>query len=603
MTPVRLDPVDCAAPRIRGWALLLVLIGVGAYANCLDNPLFWDDEGAILTNPTIRRLWPLGPVLSPPPDTPVSGRPITNLSHALTYAVSGLNPVGFHAASLALHLASGLLLFGIVRRTLQVRRDEIGEPDRTLGWAWTVAALWTVHPLHTECLNYATQRSEVLAGFFLLLTFYCALRSFLALRPGWWQAAAVLSSACGMGSKEIMAGAPLLVWIYDRAFFSGSFRASLRRRMPLYAGLAATWLILLAQASVSQYPSVFEFAFSGRRPWWVYALTQSHAVLYYLRLAVWPHPLVIDYYDWPLADRLGAALPAGVVIVGLAAATVWALWKRPALGFLGAWWFLLLAPTTSLILIRTEVVAERRLYLPVIAAVILGVSLADRWLRARSRPGARSDQRLAPAYAAAVIALCLGLIFLRNLDYRSEISIWRDAVAKRPGNGRAHNNLATALVKTGAKAAGALEFQRAIQIYPAYGRALCNFGVVLSELGQPRLGLEYLDYTLALYPDFAEAHNYRGEILLSFADYDEAGRTFRRALQFSPSLAVARLNLGALLARSGQWREAEAEYREALRLVPWDAEGHRRLGGLLLQQGRAAEAQPHLALGGSRTGD
>jgi Flp pilus assembly protein TadD len=578
------------------WAALLVLIGLGAYANCLANPFIWDDEAAILTNPTIRQLWPLGPVLTPPVATPVTGRPITNLSFALSYAVSGLNPVGYHAGNLILHLANSLLLFGIVRRTVQALWHKSGEPDRSLGWAWTVAALWTLHPVHTECLNYATQRTELLAGFFLMLTMYCAMRSFLAARAAWWQAAAVLSCAFGIASKETGIVAPVLVWLYDRTFVAGGFREAIRRRTTFYLGLALTWLVLAAQAAVSEYPQVLEFALSGHRPWWVYALIQSHVALHYLRLAVWPHPLVIDYNDWPLAYHALDTVPAASVTGGLMAGTMWALWKRPVLGFFGAWWFLLLAPTTSLLLVNTEPVAERRMYASVIAVVILAVSLGERWLRARARPRWGIDRHAPAAFVAGVLGLCLGLVLLRNLDYRSEISIWRDAVAKRPGNARAHHNLGSALLESGNLSDAAAEYQQAITLSPRYGQALANFGIIQAKLGRLRLALEYMDLALQVgaevYPD---AHEQRGDVLADLGDYEGAASSYRRALEMNPLMAAAHLDLGIVLERLGQLSDAEARFREAIRLEPWNTETHRKLGLLLVRQGRAAEAQPHLA--------
>jgi tetratricopeptide (TPR) repeat protein len=571
--------------RIRGWIALLVLLGVGAYAPSLDHPFVWDDEGAILTNPTIRSLWPLGPVLTPPPATPVTGRPLTNLSFALSYAVSGLHPVGYHAGTLLLHLANSLLLFGLLRRTLRILWPARG--PQALGWAWTVAALWLLHPVHTECLNYATQRSEVLASSGLLLTLYCALRSCRTARPGRWWLGAVAACAGGMASKEIMVGAPLLVWLADRTWFAGSFRAALRRRGPLYLGLALTWLVLLAQAAGAQYPPVLEVAFRGPQPWWVYALTQSQAVAHYLRLAVWPQPLVLDYYDWPLATALGPAWPAVLVTGTLLAGTLWGLWRRASLGVLGAWWFLLLAPTTSLLFIHTEPLADRRLYLPVVAVLLLGVGLAERGLRARGWPRSGLDRRLAAALVTALLGLELGLVLARNRDYQSDLALWRTTVAQRPGNARAHNNLGTALLASGDLSSAAAAYQQAMQLNPAYGQAIANFGIIQAKLGRLRLALEFLDAALLAGGEYAEVHEQRGDVLADLGDHEGAAAAYRRALELNPFMAVAHRDLAIVLERLGQFTEAEARYREAIKLEPEGAEARHRRGLLLERQRRS----------------
>ena len=99
------------------------MLGFLTYANGLSSPLVYDDAVTVHDNETIRHLWPLGAALSPPAhDTPVSGRPLVNLSLAINYAAGGLDPYGYHLVNLAAHVACALLLFGIVRRTLTETR-------------------------------------------------------------------------------------------------------------------------------------------------------------------------------------------------------------------------------------------------------------------------------------------------------------------------------------------------------------------------------------------------------------------------------------------------------------------------------------------------
>ena len=97
----------------------LVLLGLLTYANSVASPFVYDDAVTVQENETIRHLWPLTVALSPPAhDTPISGRPLVNLSLALNYAAGGLDPRGYHLINVATHIACALLLFGVVRRTL-----------------------------------------------------------------------------------------------------------------------------------------------------------------------------------------------------------------------------------------------------------------------------------------------------------------------------------------------------------------------------------------------------------------------------------------------------------------------------------------------------
>ena len=238
-----------AHPRASRWpvALAAVMIGLGiliAYHNSFRGSLIFDDEPAILENPSIQQLWPVWKTLAPPADLTVTGRPVANFTLAVNYALSGTNVWSYHALNLLIHLLAGLTLFGVVRRTLlqPALRERFGRDAFPL--AVVIALLWSLHPLQTEAVTYVIQRVESLMGLFYLLTFYCFIRSVESPRPRLWQGCAVAACLLGAATKEVTATAPLLVLLYDRTFVAGSFREAWRRRGGLHVVLAATWLPL-----------------------------------------------------------------------------------------------------------------------------------------------------------------------------------------------------------------------------------------------------------------------------------------------------------------------------------------------------------------------
>ena len=97
---------------------VLVVATVLAYSNSMSAPFVLDDVGVITDNESIRSLTPVSRVFSGPVQSSTAGRPLVNLSFALNYAVDGVHPRGYHAVNLVLHILCGLLVFGIVRRTL-----------------------------------------------------------------------------------------------------------------------------------------------------------------------------------------------------------------------------------------------------------------------------------------------------------------------------------------------------------------------------------------------------------------------------------------------------------------------------------------------------
>ena len=176
--PLRDAAVELAPVSNHVWRPVLLLAAIGAliYANTLTNPLVLDDGSTVVENEQIRDLTSAA-VLSPERELPVAGRPVANVSFALNYALGGPNLIGYRVVNISIHVACALLLFGIVRRTLEVSRHARDLSNRSTYIAFAVALLWLVHPLNTDAVAYLTQRTESLMGMFYLLTLYASLRA------------------------------------------------------------------------------------------------------------------------------------------------------------------------------------------------------------------------------------------------------------------------------------------------------------------------------------------------------------------------------------------------------------------------------------------
>ncbi|MFC1573449.1 hypothetical protein ACFL6M_07625, partial [Candidatus Eisenbacteria bacterium] len=230
-------------------ALLLVVVGVVTYANSLRGPFIFDDTTWILGNPTTRQLWRIDRILLVPDDLSVVGRPIVNLSLAISYAVSATDPFGYHLTNLLIHLLAALTLFGVIRRTLSLPGMPAHLTRDAGGLAFACALIWLVHPLQTSAVTYIIQRTESLMGLFYLLALYSLIRGSQAVRPIPWFLLAVITCFFGMGTKEVTVSAPVVLLVYDRIFLAGSFGELLRKRWGLYLGLAASWILLAALVS------------------------------------------------------------------------------------------------------------------------------------------------------------------------------------------------------------------------------------------------------------------------------------------------------------------------------------------------------------------
>lgn len=614
---------------IRRWLIpaTLLTLTLLAYANSLHGPFVYDDLPAISRNPTLRPGTSWHDVLLPPLDggVSVSGRPLLNLSFALNARISGSAVWSYHLLNLLIHTAAGLTLYGVLRRTLLRLRGPTPSPEAGASsgrgtafakpefLAGAIAGLWLLHPLQTESVTYLIQRAESLMGLCYLFTLYAFIRSVDESKPR-WQVASVVACALGMATKEVMITAPVLVLLYDRTFLAGSFRGACLSRPGYYLGLAATWLLLLGlvfNTGGNRGGSIgAEVGVSA----WAYGLTQFPALFRYLALAVWPHPLVFEYGKFWISD-VAVIVPDIALVSALLLGTVYALWRAPRWGFLGAWCFIILAPT-SLAPGTTQMIVEHRMYLP-LAAVLIGCA----WLLHRFLP------RLSWVIGSIVLLGFGGLTAVRNHDYRSATALWSDTVAKRPHNAVARENLGEALLNEGRLDEAIRSFQSALELTPDDPLLRYNLGCALARVGRFRDAAEHYEAALRVHPaDSAlhtnlaialaemgrltdaeihaalavrlrpqdpETHRNHSLHLIHLHREAEAKAELETALRLRPEYVDARAELASLLLRKGDINGAIAQAEAALRVDPNSLFAHHALGLALERLGRAPEAKMH----------
>jgi tetratricopeptide (TPR) repeat protein len=571
-------------------ALLLAGAASFAYQTSFAGVFVFDDEYAIQRNPNIRALWPLTRALSAPPESPVSARPVASLTLAVNYAMAPVesreamapggagapadvtrrflaNVWGYHFMNLALHVCAALAVFGVVRRTLTSDRlrPRFGAASRALASA--VALVWVVHPLTTDAVTYVTQRTEVLMGVFYLLTLYCAIRGAepgidRARRRG-WATAAIVACALGMGSKQTMVTAPVVVFVWDWIFGPGTRRL----RWRLYSGLAATWVILVAGLVLERWPHSIGAGVEGWTPW-TYLLTQAGVIVHYLRLSFVPVPLVLDYDGWPMARSVLDVAPQAALLGVLVAATMAAVVRRAPWGFASAWFFALLAPSSSVLPLATEIAAERRMYTALVAVVALAIVGAyglGQLLLERLVPDRRRwrTARVVAVLALAGVAGGLAMITLdRNRDYWSEERIWRDTVDKRPDNPRARLNYGVALAADRRYPEAEAQLREALRLKEPVAKAHLNLGSILCSEQRLDEGVPHLERAVALDPELSTAQANLGEAYGAMGRRAEAAQHFALAVAGEPDRLFLLNRLGWLLATS-----PEDDVRDAARAI------------------------------------
>ena len=409
----------------------------------------------------------------------------------------GENPIGWHVVSLLLHIAVAALVWDVLRRLI---------PQRA---ALIAALIFAVHPIAAEPVVYVYARATLLGALFSLL----AIRSWITQRP--WLAVVCFSAA--MLAKEEFAALPLFLVLFD---FS---RQEKVRWRPVIAMLA---IALILGIRVVRATFVVPGADAGAQAGislGAYLLAQGSSIVLYLRQLVLPWGLS-PLYD-SVRPQVAVGLAAWAGVVALMAAACFRFRKlQPGFWFLAG--LLLLAPSSS-IFPSTELAADRRMYLPLVAfAACAGLLLQ------------RVNARI-----LIVGIVCLMAVSIRyTILWDSPEKLWREAMRIAPHRVQPRIQLARLLPPD-----QALEVLKdAEQIAPDAPAIPTERGRILLAQGRPIDALQAFGRELALAPNSAMGFNNRGAALMVLGQKDAARADFERALARDPCLFDARFNLAEM---------------------------------------------------------
>jgi Flp pilus assembly protein TadD len=633
-----------------GWVLVLAA-GAVAYHNCFSGQLILDDL----------RFFPIDCQIIFHGPNPLLPRPQTQRWLGTWTFIAGISAFGqslavLHAINLAIHLFAAVALWAVVARTLRLPRFENRFADRA-GWiATAVAGLWVVHPLNTAAVTYLVQRYESQMGMFVLVSVWAAIRGATALSGRTvWYGLSVLAAGAATSTKEPALVLPFVILVYDRLFLAGSWREVVRRRWGLYLALLAVQAVIfpIALAAITPPPpapveeplllgteglhrneaAFLSAGFSATRVTpLTYLQTQPQVILHYLRLAVVPDPLVLDY-NWPVATRGEQIWPPGLVILVLLGATGWAVARGAAGGFLGAWFFAFLAVSSSIIPIA-DLAFEHRMYLPlaaVVAALVLGADRVLGWIAAGA---GWPPLALKIAAAVAAGAALTALTVVRNEDYRDPVRLYRKLAEVVPDNCRVWNNLGMSYRRVN-RIPEAIECYRTALRYPNERMVFVRRAAWLNLLTELQLGshpelFADLQAFIAEDPDnpsrrFLLAHarflardpagavaeyrtaievanqkgfvikepmvfGYYGQAMQGTGNPEAAVPVYYRALELDQPPPEIRNLLGQALTRLGRYAEAETQLVAASEQAPEVPNGPSNLGVLRMHQGQPADA-------------
>jgi len=565
-------------------AAVIVLAGLWIYFPALRGDWVWDDITEVAQNPVLedpaglRSIW-----------TAAKGAdyfPLKTTLQWLEWRAWGPHPLGYHLATLALHLLSALLFWRLLARW-------------GVRWAWVGGLLLVLHPLAVESVAWIAETKNTLSLALALLALHAyvsfderasAVKTARRSPNGEGRAFYWLSLLCFLAallSKTTVAMFPVILLLYAwwrRGRVGGS---DLGASVPFFAlslglGLVTVWFQehrAMAGADVGAGGLGSRIAGSGL------------AVAFYIGKFVWPSALMPNYPRWSMASPRPWEFLPWLGLIALAA-LCWsrrAGWGRHVLFGIGAF-VISIAPVLGLVpmaYLRISWVADHFAYFPMPA--LAGLAAAGAGSLAARRP-LRAPVIAAAAAAGLVLA---GVSRSYARIFRDDDAFWSYAVAENPASWLAHNDLGLVRAQAGRWPEAIAHYEEAIRLNPGFAEAHNNLGAALAVSGRLPLAIGQFVEALRLQPHYLQARIDLANALAQSGRFPEAIEQYGQVLRREPGSAELHGHLGFALSESGRPSEAVAQYEEALRLDPNFAEAHYRLGNALGNAGRLAEAIPH----------
>ncbi len=562
--------------------LIIAFIGIAVYSNSFHSPFQYDDKHVIQWNRTVKSIDNLPGMLAS------SYRPVLQATFALNYNWFGTETFGYHVFNTLIHILNGILVYFLVSL---ISRDKTA--------AFLAGLFFVVHPLNTQAVNYISARSTSLCAVFYILSVIFFIKANNCREKGkvWkYYAGSFIGFVLAIGSKEIAVSIPVMLFAYHCVFLKGGARVFIKK-YSLFILFAGGYLLyrVVSTGTIGDY--------STDRGLITTVLTNMNAMVYEnLKLLFFPVNLNVAY-EFPEVSSINFPVVFSAVVIVVLLVIAYRTMKTSGyLSFSILWFFIILIPTQTFVA-REEIICEHRLYLACVSVcMFLAVSLARLRDYNFTLFSKKTAGKAITGFTVTLLVLFAAGSHNRNLDWQSEISLWKRMAESFPGSYKAHSNLGNSYAEKGmyeeavehyeillktkpddAKASNNLaniyyltgkydraieKYRKAIGISPGYLTAHGNLAMAYEKKNMPEEALKVYQGMLGISPGNATVFFKMGNVFQLKKSYDEAINYYKKAVGIRPDYAEVYNNLGNSYFYKGWYDEAIKSYRKALELDP-----------------------------------
>lgn len=538
-----------------------LIIGL-CFANSLNNDFHFDDEHSLIGNPHIRGLdkaaqFFVDPQLFSRNEGSGMYRPLVLLSYALNFIVAGYDKTVFHVTNLIIHAVVASLLYALLVNFSGSKRHSA-----------FVTVAFAIHPLSSEPVNYVSSRSESMMALFALSSIlFFALRE----RIAGTMPLSVLTFACALMSKSSAIVIPLWLALYEWRLG----RPIKKTAMSLWPFLVIT-LFYVVKMRLLIREALWD---KPVRDLTAHLYTQAKAVVYYLKILIFPYPQSVEHAFVESANWYEPALITSALLVGTGALILWRgrNWKKR----IPVFWLLVatLSLMPTIVIPLNMLVNERRVYFTLIAISGFSVLIYKTIGRKKIR------------ILIFVVVVCFfSITYQRNKIWVDELTLWRDASRHSPSAIRPQVRLGILYRQIGHLDSSEHFLRKALAINSKNAPALNTLGNVYSQRGDWDSAEIYYKSALEILPSYPDAINNLASLYSSKGNFAMAEELYRRALSLSPLRGELWNNLGTLLMKAGRFEDAKYCLFKATKLNPSEAPVLFNLGGTFEGVGEVEEA-------------
>lgn len=554
------------------WFLLggiLLLTFVVYYPSIKNDWTNWDDRGYVLENELTKNL--SANTFSDFFTTPqVMGNyhPLPMLSLAIDWKLYGENAGGYHRSALLFHLLNTALVFFFILLLMES--------------AWVaaiVAALFAVHPAHTESVAWISERKDIMYVCFFLISliaylFYSKSKSVLS------YTVCILAFVFSLLSKGQAVTLPLVLLLIDYLKSRKWEWKVIIEKIPfLLLSIAFGLLAVKAQSLSKSIADIPYYTFPEKMLFAAFSLFSYiyKSIIAYPLSAFYPYPLKGNGYSWLIWS-------SPVFLLVIAWFVIYKFRNNRAVIFGSGVFMVNIALLLQILPVGSAIMADRYTYLAYLGLFFL---IAFGWNEIQKAKSLSPFlKKMSSVTVFALIIAQSVQAYNRNQIWKNSESLWLDTIEKYNYAPTAHNNLGSYYQKNNRLDEALVQFNDAIRLQEKYPEALINRSDIFRVQGKIQLAIDDCNKAIKYNPEYPGAYMNRGIAMSIAGKYDSAYHDFKMVLKTEPNNANAYGNLGNLMDMKGQVDSAIGAYSKAIFINPsyFDCYGNRARSYLKLNK-------------------